>query len=72
MVLVIAGVWAARTKNTNTAKTMSWIAVVAGVWLIIGTLILPRPVMAIGAWNDIIIGVTVIVLGAWAALTSRE
>jgi uncharacterized membrane protein HdeD (DUF308 family) len=70
LVLVIAGVWAARTNNANTAKIMSWIAVVAGVWLIIGTLILRRPVMAIGAWNDVIVGVIVVVLGVWAALTS--
>lgn len=70
LVLVIAGVWAARTKNASTAKTMNWIAVVAGVWLVIGTLILRRPVIAIGSWNDIIVGVSVVVLGLWAALTS--
>jgi len=49
---------------------MSWIAVIAGVWLIVGSLILPHPVLAIGSWNDIIVGLIVVVLGAWAALAS--
>jgi hypothetical protein len=70
LVLIITGVWAARTNDAGTAKTMSWIAVVAGIWLIIGTLILRRPVITVGAWNDIIVGVIVVVLGVWAALTS--
>jgi hypothetical protein len=48
LILVIAGVWAARTNNPGTARTLSWIAVMAGSWLVIATFILRRPVLAIG------------------------
>jgi hypothetical protein len=39
MVLLVTGVWAAQTNDAGTAQTLSWIAVVAGIWQIIGTLI---------------------------------
>lgn len=70
LVLIVTGVWAARTDNAGTARTMSWIAVIAGGWLVIATLILRQSVIAIGSWNDIIVGLIVVVLGAWAALAS--
>jgi uncharacterized membrane protein HdeD (DUF308 family) len=70
LVLIITGVWAARTNNARTARTMSWIAVGAGAWLLIATLILRQPILAIGSWNDMIVGTAAIVLGVWAALTS--
>lgn len=70
MVLMVAGITAARTNNAGTARTMSWMAVIAGIWLITGTLMLRHPVTGIGSLNDIIVGVSVVVLGAWAALTS--
>ncbi len=69
LVLVITGVWAARTNNAATARTLSWIAVAAGAWLVIATFLLRRPIPTIGSLNDIIVGVAVIVLGVWAALT---
>jgi uncharacterized membrane protein HdeD (DUF308 family) len=67
-VLIITGVWAARTNNAGTARTMSWIAAIAGVWLLIATLILRQSVTTVGSLNDIIVGVAAIVLGVWAAL----
>ena len=69
-ILMIAGAWAALTSNVGTAKTMDWIAAVAGVWLIIASFILGNPVIAVGLWNDIIVGVIVLILGVWAALAS--
>jgi len=72
MILMIAGVWAARTDNAGTAKSMHWIGVAAGAWLILGTLILRQPVIAIGLWNDIIAGVLVVFLGVWAVLTTSR
>ena len=70
MILMIVGAWAALTSNVGTAKTLDWIAAVAGVWLIIASFVLGDPVIAAGLWNDIIVGVIVVILGVWAALAS--
>jgi hypothetical protein len=70
MVLVLAGAWAALTRNAGTAKILDWIAAVAGVWLVIAPFILGTTSIAAGLWNDIIVGVIVLILGVWAALAS--
>ena len=70
ILLLISGIWAAQTNNASTAKTMNWIVVAAGIWLIIGSSILRHSVVSIGLWNDIIIGIIVVILGMWAALSS--
>ena len=31
LILTIVGLWAARTNNADTARTMNWIAIVAGL-----------------------------------------
>lgn len=72
LMLIIVGVWSARTKDARTAKTMYWIAVGAGVWLIIGSLIFRYPAISVGLWNDIIVGILVAILGVWAALSSPQ
>ena len=70
LILMIVGVGAARTSNAGTAKTMNWIAAGAGIWLMISSFILRYPVINVGLWNDLIVGVMAFVLGIWAALTS--
>lgn len=68
--LMIVGVWAARTSNAGTAKTMNWIAAGAGIWLIISSCVLRYPLINAGLWNDLIVGAIAFVLGVWSALTS--
>ncbi len=70
MILVIAGVWAALTSNVGIAKTMDWVAAIAGGWLVVASFIFGNPVLAPGRWNDIIVGGIVFILGAWAALAA--
>lgn len=68
LILMIVGAWAALTNNVDTAKIMDWIAAAAGLWLIVAPFILGTPAIAAGLWNDIIVGVIVMILGIWAAL----
>jgi hypothetical protein len=70
LLLMIAGVWAARTSNTGTARRMNWVAAGTGTWLMISSFILRNPIPDAGFWNDVIVGVIVLILGVWAALTS--
>jgi len=71
LILMLAGARAALTRDIRTAKTMVWVAAVAGVWLVIAPFLLGDPVIAAGRWNDIIVGVIVFLLGIWAALACR-
>ncbi|HSL42014.1 MAG TPA: SPW repeat protein [Anaerolineales bacterium] len=68
MILMLAGARAALTGNVRTARTMDWVAAVAGGWLILATFLLRDLTITAGLWNDIIVGVIVLILGVWAAL----
>ena len=68
LALVVFGAWAALANNETTIKYLSWINAVLGLWLIIAPFILSYSSAATAMWNDIIIGLVVLVLGAWAAL----
>jgi hypothetical protein len=70
LILMIVGAWAARTSHAGTARTTNWIAIVAGTWLIMASFVLGNPFIAVGRWNDIIVGVIVLILGVRIALTS--
>ena len=72
LILMIVGVWAARTRNPVTAKTMNWIAAGAGLWLLVSSFVLRYPVINAGLWNDLIVGAIAFVLGVWAAITSSR
>ncbi|RPJ38116.1 MAG: hypothetical protein EHM21_17310 [Chloroflexi bacterium] len=68
LILMITGATAALTSNVGTVKTMNRIAGVAGIWLIIAPFIFGPPEIAAGLWNDIIVGVIVIILSVWSSL----
>ena len=69
LVLMFAGVRAALTRDVRIARTMDWIAVIAGLWLILATFLLRDLTITAGLWNDLIVGLVVIILGVSAALT---
>lgn len=71
LLLMFTGVRAALTKDVRTARTMAWIAAVAGLWLILATFLLRGFTITAGWWNDLIVGVIVVILGVWSALASR-
>jgi hypothetical protein len=68
LILMLAGARAALTGNVRTARTMDWVAAVAGVWLILATFLLRDLTITAGLWNDLIVGAIVIIFGVWAAL----
>jgi len=68
LILMLAGARAARTDNVRTARTRDWIAAVAGVWLILATFLLRDLTITAGLWNDLSVGVIVVILSVWAAL----
>ncbi len=68
LALVVFGAWAALSDQETTVKYLNWINAVLGLWLIIAPFVLSYSSAAAAMWNDIIIGLVALVLGAWAAL----
>jgi hypothetical protein len=52
----------------KTVKSLNWVMVVAGLWLILSPFILNYSTLVMAMWNAIIAGVALIVLAAWATL----
>ena len=69
LALMVFGVWAALSDEENTVKYLNWINAALGLWLVIAPFVLSYSNAAAAMWNDIIIGLAALVLGAWAALT---
>ncbi len=69
LALLVFGAWAALANDENTIKYLSWINAVLGLWLVIAPFVLSYSSAAAAMWNDIIIGLVALALGAWAALT---
>ena len=84
--IIVAAFAVARVARPLMNPSLSWINAVLGLWLIVAPFALGygRAVEAealaaegvVGAaptamWNDIIVGVIILVLGAWSALSAR-
>ncbi len=69
--IAIALVAAVRVSGTYRYPQLSWANVLLGIWLIVAPFVLgygPNPAV----WNDIILGIIVIVLGAWSAIAGAN
>jgi len=68
---VIAALAALGALIKSTVIWTSWIIVALGFWLIVAPFILSYP-LAISRWNDIVLGLVVIVIGTWSATAEEE
>jgi len=69
IVLIILAVWAALTNDASTEKNLSWVNAVVGLWLVLAPFILGYAVITAALWNAIIVGIVVIILAVWAAMS---
>lgn len=56
----------------KTVKSLSWLIALFGLWELIAPFILGYSAVGVAMWDAIIIGLVLIVLGAWAALSNEE
>lgn len=83
--IIIAAFAVARVAGPLMNPSLSWINALLGLWLIVAPFVLAYGGQveafavegAVGSaqtamWNDIIVGVIILVLGAWSALSSRR
>jgi hypothetical protein len=66
--LIILAGWAALANQDSTVKTLEWINVILGVWLIIAPFLVQYANVTAALWNDVVVGILVVVLAGWAAL----
>jgi SPW repeat-containing protein len=55
----------------KTAKSLSWLVALAGLWEVLAPFILGYSAPMVAMWNAIITGVVLIVLGVWTALNEE-
>lgn len=55
----------------KTAKTLSWVVALFGLWEVIAPFLLGYSATSAALWDAIIIGVVLIVLAGWAALVNQ-
>ncbi len=69
IIFLVLGAWAAMTSQVGTDKTLDWLNALVGLWLLISPFVMSYTSLTAPLYNDIIVGIIVIILGAWAALT---
>jgi hypothetical protein len=71
-VLIVLGAGAALYKEVKIDQTLDWINSLLGLWLIVSPFILGYSDAVTAMWNNIIVGLVVLVLAGWAAFTFRK
>lgn len=61
-----------RVANPLDYEGASWTNVVLGVWLVIAPFALGYSATTAAMWNDIVVGLVVLALGAWSAISVRS
>jgi hypothetical protein len=69
VVLIIAS---ARASMPEKMPAASWLNAVLGAWLIIAPFALGYSEVGAGTWNDILLGIIVLVLASWSALAGQR
>lgn len=72
VVLIVLGAWAALNKEARSGRILDWISAILGVWLVASPFVLGYSATATAMWNNIIVGLVVLVLAGWAAFTAKE
>jgi hypothetical protein len=55
----------------KTMKTLSWLVVLLGVWEFLASFILGYSAKAGALWDGIILGIALVILAGWAALSNQ-
>jgi len=72
ILLVVLGLWVALGKSSGTIRSLSWVNAILGAWLIVAPFIVNYGGKGGATANDIIVGVVVVVLEVWGALSAGK
>lgn len=68
--ILIVAMAGARVAGAFRAPSLSWINAALGFWLVIAPFVLGYSDEATPLWNDIIVGIIVVLFGIWSAVSS--
>jgi hypothetical protein len=68
--IVIAIIAAIRFFGAYQATWLSWLNVILGIWVIVSPWVLGFSSTPTPMWDNVIVGIVVVILGIWAAVTS--
>jgi hypothetical protein len=68
--IIIALIAAGKLFRDRTIQLLSWINVVLGLWLIVSPFIFGNAGNTRVLYNEIIVGIVVVILAAWSALST--
>lgn len=72
LLLIVFAAWSATTVKADTARTLDWINLILGIWLIASPFALGYSIVAAAVWNAMIVGLAVIVLSVWAPMSTHH
>jgi hypothetical protein len=55
----------------RTANSLSWLVTLAGLWELVSPFIMGYSAITVAMWNAVIVGVVLILLAGWAALSQE-
>lgn len=70
--VVIATIWSAFAPENSYEVILSCACAVLGAWLIVAPLALGNGTITANVWNDVVVGIVVLVLGAWSAAAGMQ
>jgi hypothetical protein len=69
VVLILAAI---RFWQPDEWSWLSWVNAALGVWFVVAPFILGYNEVTAALWNDIIVGIAIIVLAAWSAIATPD
>lgn len=55
----------------RTSRWINWVVALLGVWAIIAPFVLGFSTLTIPLWNTIVVGIALVILGIWSALSNN-
>ncbi|MFQ5945573.1 MAG: SPW repeat protein [Anaerolineae bacterium] len=67
--IAVFALWRAMGAETPSMANVSWLVAAGGFWVLIAPFLLGYADTTVAVYNDVIVGVVVLILGAWRALS---
>lgn len=69
IVIAALALWRATGAETPAMASVSWLVAAGGLWVLVAPFVLGYTATTVAVWNDVIVGLAVLVLGVWRALS---
>lgn len=71
IVIGALALWRGLSPETPSMTSVSWLLAAGGLWVLFAPFVIGYAGTTVAVWNDVIVGLAVLTLGAWQALAHR-